>query len=163
MYIYHKWVAKNGSHKLTAHIRSGICTYRVKKIEATFHRITISYSLFLNNWKLYFDLIVYGLVYQSQLMCICNHLHVDLSLMSFRFVTIFMWTCCQLHVYLSLVSFRFVMIFLWICYNLCVYLSLVSFRFVTIFILIWEKMLMKKIQICHNIHLLKSAHEYKLV
>ena len=66
-------------------------------------------------------------------MCFCNHLRMDLSLMSFKFFTIFFWISCHLLVYLSLGLFRFVMIFLWICYYLCVYLSLVSFRFVTIF------------------------------
>ena len=81
---------------------------------------------------IFVGLYVYGLVNESKFMCICNHLHEDLSLLSFRFVTIFMWICCHLHVCLSLVSFRFVMIFRWICSNLCVYLSLVSFQFVII-------------------------------
>ena len=84
----------------------------------------------------FYYLHVYCLLNESQFMCIGNHLHEHLSVMSFRFVTIFMWICCHLHVYLSLVSFRFVLIFQWICPNLCVYLSLVSFIFVIIFILI---------------------------
>ena len=58
MYIYHKWVAKTGTHKLRAHIRLGFCTYRVKKMEGTFHRITISYILFLNNYILVYTSMV---------------------------------------------------------------------------------------------------------
>ena len=98
-------------------------------------------------------------------MCICNYLHVDLSPISFRFVTIYMQICCHLHVYLSLVSFRVVMIFLCICYNPCVYLSLVSLIFVPMFIWICEEMQMYMIHICHNIFVVlsKAAHEYKLV
>ena len=63
----------------------------------------------------HFNLHVYGVANENQFLCICNHLHVDLSPISFRFVTIYMQICCHLHVYLSLVSFRVVMIFLTIC------------------------------------------------
>ena len=99
---------------------------------------------------------VYGVANENQFLCICNHLHVDLSPISFRFVTKYMKICCHLHVYLSLVSFRVVMIFLWICYNLCLYLSLVSFIFVPMFIWICEEMQMYLIQICHNINVVLS-------
>ena len=91
----------------------------------------------------YFCLHVHSLVNKILFMYICNHLYVDWSLISFKFVTIFIWICCHLHVYLLLVLFRFVMIFLWICDNIC---QSVSIRFVTIFIFIWEKMIMNNIQ-----------------
>ena len=107
---------------------------------------------------------VYGVANENQFLCICNDLHVYLSPISFRFVTIYIKICCHLHIYLSLVSFR-VMIFLWICHNLCVYLPLVSFIFVPMFIWICEEMQMYMIHICHIIHvvILKAAHNYKLV
>ena len=163
MSIYHKWLGKNGSHKLTAHIRSGICTYRVKKMEPSFQRIIIRCSLFLKNlvtifwtkhqrsskWK---SVLVYlqssssGFVtYDNQ---ICHNIHVDLLSSSCLFVASVIQICHDIPSDLL---------------NLCVYLSIVSFRFFTIFKWIGKKMLMKKIQICHNIHLWKSAQEYKLV
>ena len=84
MYAYHKLVSKNGSHKLTAHIGERICTYRVKKIQATILRIVIRYVLVTGNFNLH----VYGVANESQFMCICNHLYVDLSPISFRCITI---------------------------------------------------------------------------
>ena len=50
MCAYHKWLAINGNHKLTAHIGSGIRTYIVEKIEATLRYMIITWSLLLNNW-----------------------------------------------------------------------------------------------------------------
>ena len=98
MYIYHKLVAKNGGQKLTAHIRSGIYTYRLKKMEATFHCITISYSLFLNRWYLYFDLNICGksmkvssCLFSIIFMWICHLFHSDLSPYSCGFAFIFVY------------------------------------------------------------------------
>ena len=113
----------------------------------------------------HFNLHVYGVANTNQFLCICNQLHLDLSPISIRFVTMYMQICCHLHVYLSLVSLKVVMIFLWICYNLCVSFSLLSFLFVPTFIWICEEMQMYMIHIGQNIHvfLSKAAHEHKLV
>ena len=154
----------------STHIRSGKPLEKPGYYRLIFSGVTIHLRLILYSKPFYnctgnCNLHVYSIANESKLMCICNHLHVDLSPISFRFFTIYMQICYHLHVNLSLALFRVVIIFLWICYNLCVYLSQVLFISVPMFIWICEEMQRYMIQICHNIYVVlsKAAHQHKFV
>ena len=71
MYAYHKLVAKNGSHKLKAHIRSRICTYRVKKIKWVY--LSLVSFIFV---PMFIWICEERQIYMIQ---ICHNIHVVLS------------------------------------------------------------------------------------